>query len=163
VTVNAAVVAPPATVTVGGVTAKAESELSETVMPPERAGLLRVTVPVVVLPPSTLPGLSPILDSAGVFTVILADLVLVPHVAAIVATESWATGDVVIGYVAVVAPCATVTLAGTVAKLESETSVTFRPPLLWAGVLSVTVPVARPTPPNTEFGSIVSEISSCVP
>ena len=67
------------------------------------------------------------------------------------------TVRVVIANVAVVAPAATVTLAGTVADALLDASVTTRPP---AGAAddSVTVPVLD-TPPATDVGFKVTELS----
>ena len=59
--------------------------------------------------------------------------------------------------VAVVAPAATVTDAGTVALVELELSVTAMPPV-GAAPLSVTVPVEL-VPPRTDVGETVTELS----
>jgi hypothetical protein len=59
-TVNVALLAPAATVTLAGTVAVAVLLLeSETAAPPVRAGPLSVTVPVAEDPPVTLVGLSP--------------------------------------------------------------------------------------------------------
>jgi hypothetical protein len=59
VTVNEAVVAPAATVTLDGTEAAPAFELeSETTAPPDGAALVKVTVPRDVPPPATLVGLS---------------------------------------------------------------------------------------------------------
>jgi hypothetical protein len=75
----------------------------------------------------------------------------VPLVAVIVTDVDDVTVLVVIGNVAVVAPAATVTLAGTVATevrlLESVTTI----PLVGAGPFNVTVPVDE-MPPFTLVG-----------
>ena len=66
VTVNVALLAPAATVTLAGTVAAAVLSLErETAAPPLGAGPLRVTVPVEDDPPVTLVGLSPIDESVG--------------------------------------------------------------------------------------------------
>lgn len=77
-----------------------------------------------------------------------------PPRAEIVTVRADVTVDVVMEYVAVVAPAATVTLAGTwTAVVLLLTRVTATPPA-GAGPLSVTVPIDG-VPPVTEFGLIV--------
>ena len=68
-----------------------------------------------------------------------------------------ATGLVVTRKVAVLAPAATVTLAGTVAAVLFLDSVTTAPPA-GAGPLSLTVPVAE-FPPTSVLGLRLTEIS----
>ena len=66
VTVNDALVAPAATVMLGGTVATVVLPLdSVTTAPPEGATLVRVTVPWDVLPPTTATGLSASADSTG--------------------------------------------------------------------------------------------------
>ena len=81
-------VAPAATVTVGGA-GRITGSLPERDMtaPPEGAALLRVTVPVTGLPPTTLTGLSEIesVDAVAAVTVIVDDLLVPLKVAVIVA------------------------------------------------------------------------------
>ena len=72
----------------------------------------------------------------------------------IVADVMLATAVVVTANVAVVAPCATVTLAGTVADALLLDSVTRAPPV-GAAALSVTVPVEL-APPNRLVGASVT-------
>ena len=55
---NVAPVLPPGTVTLDGTLADDELSLSDTVAPPAGAGAFRVTVPVELLPPATLVGLT---------------------------------------------------------------------------------------------------------
>jgi len=58
VIVNVTEVFPAATVAVAGTTAEALSLLSDTTAPPVGAGLFSVSVPVELLPPTTLVGLT---------------------------------------------------------------------------------------------------------
>ena len=60
-----AVVAVAGTITLTGTCPAALSLVSDTAMPPEGAGPLRVTVPVEELPPTRLVGLSVIDDNVG--------------------------------------------------------------------------------------------------
>jgi hypothetical protein len=68
-TVKLAVVACAAKVTVAGTVATALSLDSDTTVPPVIAGLVRVTVPVEVLPPPTLDGAKDTLEIPGVMAV----------------------------------------------------------------------------------------------
>lgn len=78
----------------------------------------------------------------------------VPVIVAVVSTP---TATVEIAKVAVVAPAATLTLAGTVTEAWLEVSVTVSP-LAGAALESVTVPV-DPVPPNTVAGLIVTDVT----
>ena len=144
VTVRVAVVAPAATVTLAG-TVAAEVLLLESVTtaPPAGAAALKVTVPVDELPPVTLAGFTLKLASdttAAGFTVSVA-LCVPLYVPVIVTGVDVLTATVVTVNVAVVAPAATVTLAGTVATAVSPlASVTTAPPV-GAAALKVTVPL----------------------
>ena len=155
VTVKVALVAPAATVTLAGTVAAAVLLLeSDTAAPPLGAAALRVTVPVEEVPPTTLVGLTVtednVGDAGGGFTLSAANRVVLPRLA-----ESWtvvpALGNVVIVKLALVAPAATVTLAGTVAApgrlLVRATAV----PPVGAVLDSVTVPVEG-LPPVTLVG-----------
>ena len=86
VTVNVAVVAPPATVTLAGTVADAELLARVTLSPAVGATAFRVTVPVELAPPRTLVGLRVTLLITGALTVRLPFTVTVPAVALIVAT-----------------------------------------------------------------------------
>ena len=118
-TVNVAPVAPAATVTLAGTVATDALLDSVTTAPPLGAAPLRVTVPVEEAPPVTLLGLSNTEDSVGVVpagaTVSVAVWVDPPYEAVIVAGVDVVTALVVTVKVMLVAPAATVTLAGTVA------------------------------------------------
>ncbi len=152
VTVNVAVVAPAATVTLAGTVAADVLLLDKvTTVPAEGAGPVKVTVPVEEVPPVTLEGLSASEVRAGRSTVKVAVLV-VPLSTAEIVTEVLAdTGVVVIVNVAVVAPAATVTLAGNVAAdVLLPDSVTRAPPE-GAAPFKVTVPV-EDAPPSGLLG-----------
>lgn len=142
VTAKVALVAPAATVTFAGAEAFAELLLEMvTTEPPAAAGPLRVTVPVEALPPMTDVGLREIDFRASCCRFRFAVLV-VPFKDALMVTDvDLVTAAVVMVNVALVAPPATVTLAGTVASetelLDSVTVV----PLAGAAALKVTVPV----------------------
>jgi hypothetical protein len=80
-TVNVAVVAPPATVTDGGGLAADESLESVTTVPPDGAAPFSVTVPMLDPPPAKLEGDSERVATAGGRTVRLVDFVTPPPVA----------------------------------------------------------------------------------
>jgi len=152
VTVNVALVAPFATVTLEGTVAADVLLLdSDTTAPPAGAGPVSVTVPVDGFPPTRLGGFKERDDSEDRFTERIADLVTPPYKPEIVTAVEPDTGLVVTANVALVAPTATVTLAGTAAtnvlSLDSDTTT----PPAGAGPLSVTVPV-EPLPPTTVEG-----------
>ena len=161
VTVNVAVVDPPATVTVDGTVAL--PELDERVMtdPPEGAGPLRVTVPVDGEPPMTEVGakVSDANFAAVMLNVAFADEL--PSVAVNVAEEVVPTAEVVIVKVTDVEPPATVTVAGKPALDVLEVRATAIPPM-GAALLMVTVPVAD-VPPKTEVGATESEVTVGAP
>src|SRR6267143_1605007 len=159
-TVNVALLAPAATVTVAGTVAVDVLPLiRETTAPPVVAGPLSVTVPVEGDPPVTLVGFSVSEERvrAGGSTVSEAVLVTPAYDAEIVTGVDVVTALVLTVNVALLAPAATVTLAGTVAVavllLEREIAA----PPLRAGPLSVTVPVEDCAPPVTLVGFSVSE------
>ena len=161
-TVKVAVVAPAGTVTLAGTVAMLVLLLeSDTTVPPLGADALSVTVPVEELPPVTLVGLRPSevsVGPAGGVTVSEAVRVVPLSVAEMVTEVDAVTELVLTVKVALVAPPATVTLAGTVATLvlllESDTTV----PPVGAGPLSVTVPVEE-LPPVTLVGLRPSDVS----
>lgn len=86
------------------------------------------------------------------------EAVLLPWVAVMLALVEEATGVVVMANVAVVAPAATVTVAGTDALVEPELKETETPPV-GAPELSVTVPV-EDRPPKTDVGESDNEVSA---
>src|SRR2546427_513478 len=162
VTVKLALLAPPGMVTLAATLATDVLLLERvTSAPPAGAAAAKVTVPVEELPPTTLVGLTVTAlrtDAAGEFTVIGAKRIVPPSVAV-----SWtvvgATLNVVTVKLALVAPAATVTLAGTLAEpgrlLDRVTTV----PPVGAALASVTVPVAG-LPPVTLLGLTLNEESA---
>lgn len=151
VTVNVAVVAPAATLTEAGVFATELEEASETTRPDGPAALPSVTVPVTdEVPPTTVVGETDIdVSTAGVMRSEGLNVAL-PRDAEITAVVFVETAEVVIVNVPVVAPPATVTLAGVTALVELELKAIVRPPV-GAAVFSDTVPVDE-LPPTTELG-----------
>jgi hypothetical protein len=160
-TVNVALVAPAATVTLAG-TVAAEAPLERlTTAPLLGAVPLRVTVPVEEEPPVTLLGLSVIEERVGAVpagvTVSVAVFVDVPRVAVMITEVEEVTAVVFTTNGWMVVPGATVTVEGTVAAdmlLETETFA----PAYGAGPLRVTVPVEE-EPPVTLLGVSVRLVS----
>jgi hypothetical protein len=148
VTVNVALVAPAATVTLAGTEADAGALLeSVTAKPAAPAADVSVTVPWDVEPALMLAGASATEDSAttGTVTVSVALRVVPPNEPLIAAVLVAAGEPAVTVNVALVAPAATVTLAGTVATaVFALESVTTAPPA-GAAALSVAVPVEVPS------------------
>jgi phosphohistidine swiveling domain-containing protein len=162
VTVNVALVAPAATVTLVGTLAAPLSLESMTCAPPVGAGPLSVTVPVeVCAPPVTLVGFSvseeSVEEEAWGRTVSEAVLVTPAYDAEMVTGVDVVTALLVTVNVALVVPAATVTLAGTVAADELLERFTATPPL-GADPLRVTVPIEE-DPPVTLVGLSVTEES----
>src|SRR3989442_1754025 len=160
-TVKAALVSPAAIVTIAGTLATAALLLESDTTAGLAVPAPKVTVPVEELPPSTLVGLTVTAlrtDEAGEFTVIGAKRIVPPSVAV-----SWtvvgATLNVVTVKLALVAPAATVTLAGTLAEpgrlLDRVTTVA----PVGAALASITVPVAG-LPPVTLLGLTLNEESA---
>jgi hypothetical protein len=146
VMVNAALVAPDATVTVAGTVAAAVLLLlvSATTAPPAGAPPVNVTVPCEVAPPATLAGLTASDDNeaavVGAVTVNTALRVVPPNAPLMVAVVEAVTDPVVMVNAALVAPDATVTVAGTVAAaVLLLLSVTTASPA-GAALVSATVP-----------------------
>jgi hypothetical protein len=165
VTVNCAVVAPEGTFTLAG-TAAALFELErDTTRPPLGAALVRVTVPVALLPPITLDGETLTVERlAGGGTGVTARVavrVVLPWVAVIVADVDAETAVVAIAKLALVAPDATVTVVGLDATVAFELERLTTSPPLPAALVSVTVPVAL-LPPTTLVGLMLSAESACV-
>jgi hypothetical protein len=158
VTLNVAVVAFGAIVTLAGTLAAALLLLpSVTSAPPAGAGPFSVTVPVDELPPRTDVGRSLTELRFAAVTVKVAVFVIVPYVAEIATDVLAATGAVVTLNVALVAFGAIVTLAGTLAAaVLLLPSVTSAPPA-GAGPFSLTVPVDA-LPPRTDIGLTVTEL-----
>ena len=147
--VKVALVAPAGTLTLGGTVTRAALLDSTTIAPPAGAGAPRITLPVEGLPPTTVLGLNSTFWSMGYKR--RKSLKLSPaKVVEIVTVVVLVTALVVIGYVALIWPAGTVTLAGMLAALESLESWITTPPL-GAGALKVAVPVAG-WPPITVSG-----------
>ena len=156
VTVNVAVVLPAGTVTLEGSCAAELLSESDTTIPPEGAGPVRVTVPIDELPPVTDVGLTVTALSAAGLIVKVACTVFPLKVADSVDVVVVVTTLVVTVKVAVVEPANTVTLPGVWAAELLSDRVTTTPPE-GAGPFSVTVPVDE-TPPATEEGFIATEL-----
>ena len=148
-TVNVVEVAPPVMFTDAGTVAFVLFEDSVTVIPPEGAAPVIVTVPVEAIVPVTVVGFRVTLLMAGGATTSCA--VAVPlRVPVMVAYALFVTGNVLIVNVALLLPDGTVTDAGTVAFELFEDRVTTSPPEP-ASPLRVTVPV-EVVPPRTVVG-----------
>jgi len=135
-------------------------DANETVIPPVGATEPRFAVRRTCFPPITFAALATNVDNAGGLTVSVAVLLDAPSVPVITGVTALATAVVVIVNVAEVAPCATVTVAGTVAAALLDASVTTLPPA-GAGPVSVTVPVDD-APPATLVGLSVTLLMESV-
>jgi hypothetical protein len=150
VTVNVAVVAPEATLTVAGTVALVLLDDSEIVNPLGPAAADRVIVPVELVPPVTDVGLKPRVH-VGTSTVSVALADWPPAEAPIVLVVLVGTPMEVTVKVAVVAPAGTVTVAGTVAAaVLLDVNATDIPPV-GAALPRVTIPVEG-VPPTTVVG-----------
>jgi len=162
VTLNVADFAPAATVTVAGTVAALVLELDRfTTNPPVAAAPLIFTVPVTgnVVLPFMVVGETETDTSEGGLIVIGACAELVLYVAVTVAVVGVLTAFVVTVNLPVVAPSATLTLAGTVADFELLASFTTIAPLLAPGsAFNVTKPLAL-VPPATVAGVIESAVT----
>jgi hypothetical protein len=147
---NVAFVAPAGTATLAGVeTAELLSDIATTI-PPSGAGAFNVTIPVEVLPPLTLLGLTDKVEIDTGLTVKVAVFVVAPRLAVMVTAVEAVIGVVLTTNVADVAPANTVTLTGTVAMGLLSVNVTIVPPA-GAAPLRFTVPFEE-TPPITVVG-----------
>jgi hypothetical protein len=160
VTANVALVAPAATVTLAGTWAAVVLLLARfTTAPPLGAAALSVTVAVELLPPTTVGGLR-VKDERGEETGVTVSCAVwvAPYVPEIVTTVELDTKLVLTAKVPLVAPAATVMLAGTwaAALLLLERPITAPPD--GAAPDRVTVPVEL-FPPTTEFGFKVTDAS----
>jgi hypothetical protein len=156
-TVNVAVVCPAGTVIELGTVAAVTLLASKMAVPPVAAGPLRVTVPVELLPPWTLVGLTltEVRDTAEIVRVAFCEI---PLAEAVITADVWVfTPEVVTENVAVGFPEATVTEVGAVAAALLLPSVTTTP-LGPAWPLSVTVPVEL-LPPATKLGLRLRDVS----
>lgn len=155
VTVNVALVAPDATVTLAGTVATVLLLVSETTAPPVGAAVVSVTLPCDAVPPTTLVGVTESADKdaggGGADTVNTALRVEPPDAPLMVTDVDAPTAAVVTVKDTLVAPAGTVMLPGVVAAdVLLLASVTMAPPL-GAAPDSVAVPWTLP-PPTTLVG-----------
>ena len=158
VIVNAAELAPAATVTVERGTTLLLLDDRETTVPPVGAGPVRVSVPVELVPPGTDVGETVRFFGTADVIVSVVETLTPPREAVTFAGVDVATAEVEMLNVAVVAPAATVTLEGVVALELFEERLTTVPPF-GAAELIVTVPV-EDAPPKTDVGETVKLVGS---
>lgn len=153
VTVKLAPVAPAGTVTLAGTAAAVELEDSVTAAPPVGAALVSVTLPCEVPPPVTVPGFNPSVfrlaggggADAGVTVSVAARLVPLYDPVSVTLVFA-ATALVVTPKLALLAPAATVTLAGTPATAGLLLARATTAPPEGAAALKLAVPVAEVGP-----------------
>ena len=151
VTANDAVFEPVGTVTEDGTIALALLEVSVTIVPPDGAKPLTVTVPEDDVPPTTEDGDTKTDVTVGTGSIVsVAVTDAAPSAAVITAGVTVVTGLVEIVKVVLVEPAATIMLDGTTALLAPEDSAITVPPT-GEGPVRVTVPVNE-APPMTEVG-----------
>ena len=129
-TVNVAVDAPAATVTLAGTDAAAKLDERSTIRPPAGAGPDSVTVPVADAPPRTDVGETETPDATGATMVSVTSLLTVPSVAVMATSVSVATADVTASTFTLVAPAGTTACKGrlTIAEFALD-RVTVVPPV----------------------------------
>ena len=137
-----------ATVTVAGTVAAPSALIVETIAPAGGEFPSRVRVAVELAPPATAKGLRVTVERAAGVVEITTVFGTAARVAVIVEDLLAATPGVVTVKVAVVAPLATVTVAGTVAHVVSELARATTKPVVAALPFRVTVPVTL-LPPTT--------------
>lgn len=150
VTVKVADVPPARTLTDEGTVARLVFDERPTEIPVLGAGPVRVTVPVDLVPPTTLAGLSvrPLKEGGSMVRVPVAELL--PKVAVTMTGVDAPIAVVVAVKVAELAPAGKETLAGTITAEEAEVNITVAPPG-GAAAVSPMVPVDV-VPPTTEGG-----------
>jgi hypothetical protein len=158
VTVKVVVVAPPATVADAGTVAAALSEDSGMDKPDAGAGLLRVIVPVELIPPNPEVGDKIKLLRTGP-EMARGALAFVPFAAAVMlAVALGETATVETFTVAVFDPAANLTVAGTVAAALSDDRLTVYP--FEGAVLAKVIVATDGAPPSTPVGLRVTEATA---
>ena len=146
-TLNVADVAPEGMTTVAGTGAVVEFDVNDIVSPPVGAAPFSETVPTAVAPPATGFGLiEKFVSAAGVMVRVVETCDPLSEAVKVAMTD-FDSPTVVTVKVPVVAPAATVTVAGMLASCVVEESATTVPPA-GATLLRVTVPVTE-FPPTT--------------